>query len=161
MAGRTGFMARCALCATGAAMLARLAVGRRDLGAGDAPRVKVRAVLDNVEVVGRSELEGGRALTLLGSSHLDLRDSDISDGAVLRLVTVLGTCHLELPPGVRLVVLGDVHIGGHDVEAPLVDELDPGVPTLFVEATTWFGGLDIRNGSLSADASGGARSRSV
>lgn len=158
MSGRSAKLARCVLGATGAALLARFAVGRRDVTDPDDSRVSVVTVFDTVTSVSRAQpLQGGRCLTVCGVSRLDLSDAAIADGAVVRLVTVLGRSKVLVAPGVRLVVLGDVHVGGHDVEAAVVEDPDPTVPTLFVEATTWFGGLEIGNGALSRGAAAGRR----
>lgn len=146
-----GAVAAAAVGAAAAALVARLSRGPR---AGQHPReatIDLRAILRaNASRPRTDAFTGGRVLTVLGAAHLDLAEATVVDGAVLRVVTVGGATRVTVPPWVRLVVLGEGRLGGHDATGPGVDDGDPSVPTLFVEASTWVGGLGIRTVAGSA-----------
>jgi predicted membrane protein len=107
--------------------------------------VRVSVLFGSNEVVVTSQhLRGGSATAFFGGAELDLRQAALDPaGATLAVTAVFGAVELFVPRGWRVNVSGTPIFGG------LSSKVDPAasgeMPTLKVDATAIFGGVEIKH----------------
>lgn len=93
------------------------------------------------------EFRGGSVTAVFGGVEVDLVDATIQDEAVLDTVALFGGVDVSVPNGWRVVLDGPAVFGAHESHVPT--PTDPDAPTLRVQATVIFGGVEIRVGTAS------------
>jgi hypothetical protein len=92
------------------------------------------------------------SLTVLGGTHLDLRDAELAAPEVtLPKVSLLGQVSVCVPPGVRVILEGRRLfglLGGGRTED--CGPVPPDAPTLRIRAYSLMGGVRVQTPSLTA-----------
>lgn len=112
---------------------------------GQTPEASVRATafFSSRRVVSTARpLAGGAVTALFGAVDLDLTGASIEDGATIEAAAIFGGVDITVPHGWRVVVDGPAIFGGTDNTVP--PPTDPAAPTLRVDATALFGGIEVR-----------------
>lgn len=123
-----------------------LLIGRRPKGA-DAYEERVNSFIafSGKQIASRSQsFEGGSVSTLFGGTEIDLRQAGLAPGAALDVFNAFGGTEVKVPTGWRVVVRGLPLFGGFD-NATTKDLITEGAPTLVVNATVLFGGLEVKH----------------
>ena len=85
----------------------------------------------------------GAVLTaIFGSLMLDLRGAVINSDIVIESTAIFGGVEIFLPPNVQVKVSSVPVFGGVSNKAR--PDFQPGAPTIYINATNVFGGLDIK-----------------
>lgn len=85
---------------------------------------------------------GASILAVFGGVDLDLRSAIIDHDIVIRASSVFGGSTIMVPSNVKVVVTVTPVFGGVDNKVPGSSE--EGAPTVFVDSTCVFGGVEIR-----------------
>ena len=88
------------------------------------------------------KFNGCTANSIFGSLDLDLRDAIIDEDIVIEATAVFGGIDIFVPPHVRVKVSSVPLFGS--VRNKTVEPLDINAPTIFLNATCMFGGVDIK-----------------
>lgn len=86
--------------------------------------------------------EGASMSAVFGGIQCDLRDAIISQDAVLNVSAIFGGVDIFVPSTVKVVVRSTPLFGGVSDKSPTC--MDETAPTLYVNATCMFGGVDIK-----------------
>lgn len=129
------------------AFVSGLLLRRRFPSSGDetSDEIALVTIMNGTDLRSRAgAFRGGSALTLLGGTEIDLRDTTLAPGgAVLRTRTILGGLDVRVPPSCRVVVDGHALLGN-------VDDLTDGAavpedaPPLVIEASAVLSGVSVR-----------------
>lgn len=91
-----------------------------------------------------STLMGGELTAVFGGIELDLRDCHMAArSAMFKATAIFGGIEIIVPPTWRVVVTGTPIFGGVD-NVTQHRTIDPQAPTLLLDVTAVFGGIEIR-----------------
>jgi hypothetical protein len=111
--------------------------------AGD--RVNSFNVFSGSEIASHSkQFQGGSISAVFGGAEVDLRDTVPSPGAELDVFAAFGGVEVTVPQGWNVVTRGLPLFGGIE-NATAKDPVSADAPTLAVNATVLFGGLEIKH----------------
>lgn len=109
----------------------------------DQQDLDVTAVFSGRKVVSTAAaFRRGSATAVFGGVDLDLGAARIDGEATLDLVALFGGVELAVPFGWRVLLDGPAIFGGHENHVP--PPTDPNAPTLRVNATAIFGGVEVK-----------------
>lgn len=87
---------------------------------------------------------GGTVISIFGGTQLDLRRAQLAGGhGLLHVTTVFGGTDITVPDGWKVSIDGPKVASGVGRELPDDASLQPGAPTLHIDARTIFGGLHV------------------
>jgi hypothetical protein len=110
-----------------------------------ADRISTFNVFSGSEIASHSDrFEGGNVTTVFGGAEVDLTDAGLAPGATIDAFTAFGGVEIKVPQGWQVVTRGFPIFGGFD-NATVKDRLGPDAPTLVVQATILFGGVEIKH----------------
>ena len=111
--------------------------------AGD--RVNSFNVFSGSEIASHSkQFQGGSISAVFGGAEVDLRDTVPASGAELDVFAAFGGVEVTVPQGWNVVTRGLPLFGGIE-NATAKDPVSADAPTLAVNATVLFGGLEIKH----------------
>jgi hypothetical protein len=111
--------------------------------AGD--RVNSFNVFSGSEIASHSkQFQGGNITAVFGGAEVDLRDTLPAPGAELDVFAAFGGVEVTVPQGWNVVTRGLPLFGGIE-NATAKDPVPADAPTLAVNATVLFGGLEIKH----------------
>jgi len=111
--------------------------------AGD--RVNSFNVFSGSEIASHSkQFQGGNITAVFGGAEVDLRDTLPAPGAELDVFAAFGGVEVTVPQGWNVITRGLPLFGGID-NATAKDPVPADAPTLAVNATVLFGGLEIKH----------------
>jgi Domain of unknown function (DUF5668) len=111
--------------------------------AGD--RVNSFNVFSGSEIASHSkQFQGGNITAVFGGAEVDLRDTLPAPGAQLDVFAAFGGVEVTVPQGWNVVTRGLPLFGGIE-NATAKDPVPADAPTLAVNATVLFGGLEIKH----------------
>jgi predicted membrane protein len=111
--------------------------------AGD--RVNSFNVFSGSEIASHSkEFRGGNISAVFGGAEVDLRDAVPAPGAELDVFAAFGGVDVTVPGGWNVVTRG-LPLFGAIENATAKEPVSPDAPTLVVNATVLFGGLEIKH----------------
>lgn len=96
---------------------------------------------NNYQVTGE-KFFGTTMNAIFGGVDLDLRNAIIDEDVVINATAVFGGIDIMIPAGVRVKVSNVPIFGGVSNKAQSVT--DPNAPTIFLNSTCMFGGIDIK-----------------
>lgn len=107
-------------------------------------RVDKTAVFGGVEArVTSKDFTGGQLTAVFGGIEIDLREANMaSNMAQINVTAIFGGIELHVPPHWRVITKGTPIFGGID-DKSLSRNLDASSPTLVVDFTVAFGGIEI------------------
>ena len=109
-----------------------------------ADRIQAFAAFGERKVVSHSKhFEGGSMGAVFGGAELDLRDAELAPDARIDVFTAFGGAEIRVPLGWRVETHGMPWFGGFDNVAE--GEGEEGSPTLDINATVLFGGLEVKH----------------
>lgn len=79
----------------------------------------------------------------MGGMKIDMREADFTHDCVIEVQTMMGGAELLVPRNIRIEISNSSLIGGvgnHTNQTP-----EAGAPTLFVKASCFMGGVDLKN----------------
>jgi len=88
--------------------------------------------------------EGGRIGAIFGGAEVDLRHAELAPDAALDVFTAFGGVEISVPRGWRVDIRGFPIFGGYE-NATGKDGLAPDAPSLRIDATMLFGGLEVKH----------------
>lgn len=92
-----------------------------------------------------SDFTGGELTAVFGGIECDMRESAmLGKMATLHIVAVCGGIELRVPESWNIVITGTPIFGGID-DKGVRKPHDPNAPTLLIETTVFFGGLEVRS----------------
>jgi len=108
-------------------------------------RIDRNAIFNGVEArVTSTDFTGGDVSAIFGGVDLDLRDAQIDGGvATLTVSAIFGGVDIVINPKWKIVVKGTPIFGGID-DKSFRYQPEPNAPTLVIDATVVFGGIEIR-----------------
>lgn len=125
--------------------LALLLPRRRRSEATDENRVSSFVMFSGSELASRSDhFEGGDVTALFGGTDLDLRDATPAPEATLDVLCAFGGVEIRVPEGWQVRAKGFPIFGGFE-NATTKDRLPADAPTLDINATVLFGGVEIKH----------------
>jgi hypothetical protein len=108
-------------------------------------RISSFNVFSGSELASKSEhFEGGTIGALFGGAEVDLRDAKPAPGAELDVFVAFGGAEIKVPQGWNVVTHGMPIFGGFD-NVTARETVAVGAPTLDVNATVIFGGLEVKH----------------
>ncbi|HJU81027.1 MAG TPA: DUF5668 domain-containing protein [Acidimicrobiia bacterium] len=108
-------------------------------------RINSFNVFSGSELASTSEhFEGGSIGALFGGAEVDLRDAKPAPGAELDVFVAFGGAEIKVPEGWNVVTHGMPIFGGFD-NVTARERVTAGAPTLDVNATVIFGGLEVKH----------------
>ena len=111
--------------------------------AGD--RVNTFNVFSGSEIASHSkQFQGGSISAVFGGAEVDLRDTVPAPGAELDVFAAFGGVEVTVPQGWNVITRGLPLFGGID-NATAKEPVSTDAPTLAVNATVLFGGLEIKH----------------
>jgi predicted membrane protein len=111
--------------------------------AGD--RINSFNVFSGSEIASHSrQFEGGSISAVFGGAEVDLRDAVPAPGAVLDVFTAFGGVEVTVPRGWHVATRGLPLFGGIE-NATAKEQVPADAPTLAINATVLFGGLEIKH----------------
>ena len=93
------------------------------------------------EKIENNKFEGANCISVFGSIDLDLRKAKIKEDVVIECVSVFGSSTILVPDDVNVKTSGVPIFGG--IESKF-NENDTKKPTIFIEYTCVFGGVDVK-----------------
>lgn len=112
---------------------------------GTQDRVNSFNVFSGSEIASRSgHFEGGSIGALFGGTEIDLRDAKPAPGAELDVFVAFGGAEIKVPEGWQVVTHGMPIFGGFE-NVTTTERIPEGAPTLDVNATVIFGGLEVKH----------------
>ena len=90
------------------------------------------------------QFTGGNVAAVFGGAEIDLRDAALTPGAVIDVFVAFGGIEISVPEGWQVLTRGFPIFGGFD-NATTKDRIAPDAPTLSVQATILFGGVEIKH----------------
>lgn len=123
-----------------------LLIGRKPKGAdAHEERVNSFVAFSGKQITSRSQtFEGGSVSTMFGGTEIDLRQAGLAPGAALDVFNAFGGTEVKVPTGWKVIVRGLPLFGGFE-NATNKDVIPDGAPTLVVNATVLFGGLEVKH----------------
>jgi hypothetical protein len=110
-----------------------------------ADRVNTFNVFSGSEVASHSDnFEGGSIGALFGGAEIDLRDAKPAPGAALDVFVAFGGAEIKVPEGWQVVTHGMPIFGGFE-NVTAKERIPVGAPILDVNATVFFGGLEVKH----------------
>jgi predicted membrane protein len=111
--------------------------------AGD--RINSFNVFSGTEIASHSkQFQGGSISAVFGGAEVDLRDAVPAPGALLDVFTAFGGVEVTVPSGWHVATRGLPLFGGIE-NATAKEQLGADAPTLAINATVLFGGLEIKH----------------
>jgi len=111
--------------------------------AGD--RINSFNVFSGSEIASHSkQFQGGSISAMFGGAEVDLRDALPAPGAVLDVFAAFGGVEVTVPSGWHVATRGLPLFGGIE-NATAKEQLGADAPTLAINATVLFGGLEIKH----------------
>jgi hypothetical protein len=108
-------------------------------------RISSFNVFSGSELASKSDhFEGGTIGALFGGAEVDLRDAKPAPGAELDVFVAFGGAEIKVPQGWNVVTHGMPIFGGFD-NVTARETVSVGAPTLDVNATVIFGGLEVKH----------------
>jgi hypothetical protein len=108
-------------------------------------RISTFNVFSGSEIASHSDqFQGGNVTAVFGGAEIDLTDAKLANGATIDAFTAFGGVEIKVPQGWQVVTRGFPIFGGFD-NATVKDRLGPDAPTLVVQATILFGGVEIKH----------------
>jgi hypothetical protein len=108
-------------------------------------RINSFNVFSGSELASKSDhFEGGSIGALFGGAEVDLRDAKPAPGAELDVFVAFGGAEITVPEGWHVVTHGMPIFGGFD-NVTAKEKVAVGAPTLDVNATVIFGGLEVKH----------------
>jgi hypothetical protein len=102
-------------------------------------------VFSGSELVSRSQqFQGGNLTALFGGVQLDLRDAGLASPNSLDVFAAFGAVEITVPHGWHVVIKGFPLFGGFE-NATTKESVGPDAPTLVVNGTAMFGGIEIKH----------------
>jgi len=102
-------------------------------------------VFSGSQLVSRSEsFEGGNLTALFGGIELDLRDAQLASPNSLDVFAAFGAVEITVPHGWQVVIKGLPLFGGFE-NATAKDDISPDSPTLILNGTALFGGIEVKH----------------
>ncbi len=112
---------------------------------GSQDRLNNFNVFSGSEIASKSEhFEGGSIGALFGGTEVDLRHAKPAPGAELDVFVAFGGAEIRVPEGWQVVTHGMPIFGGFE-NVTTTEPLQDGAPTLDVNATVIFGGLEVKH----------------
>lgn len=107
--------------------------------------LRITVVLSSTKVRSTtSNLRGGSITSIFGGATVDLRQAHLNPtGASLSVFALFAGTEIIVPRGWHLKARGLPIFGGFDNKADA--QAEPGTPTLKIEATAIFGGIEIKH----------------
>lgn len=103
----------------------------------------INAVFSGQELCPMGEpFNGANASAVFGGVEFNLKNAIIERDVMIRCTCVFGGIDILLPPNVKLQSSGTQIFGGVDKKTPT--PADPNAPTVYVDATCIFGGVEIK-----------------
>ncbi len=110
-----------------------------------ADRISTFNFFSGSEIASHSkQFSGGNIAAVFGGAEIDLRDAALAPGAVIDAFAAFGGIEISVPEGWQVVTRGFPIFGGFD-NATTKDRIPPDAPTLSVQATILFGGVEIKH----------------
>lgn len=107
-------------------------------------RISEFAAFGGRKLVSHSKhFEGGSLGAIFGGTELDLRDAELAPDASLDVFAAFGGAEIRVPEGWRVETHGLPVFGGFENEVE--GEGDDDSPTLDINATVLFGGLEVKH----------------
>lgn len=108
-------------------------------------RINSFNVFSGSELSSRSaRFEGGSVSAVFGGAEIDLRQARLASDATLDVFAVFGGVEMRVPSDWHVAVKGFPLFGGID-NVSAKETLPPDAPTLSINATVLFGGLEIKH----------------
>lgn len=102
-------------------------------------------VFSGSELVSRSaSFRGGNLTALFGGVELDLRDAQLASPNALDVFAAFGAVEITVPHGWHVVMKGLPLFGGFE-NATTKEDVGPEAPTLVVNGTALFGGIEVKH----------------
>lgn len=96
------------------------------------------------ERITSNNFKGGKIESVFGGIELDLRQIKISDDfEILQIDSIFGGVQIWLPEDIKLITKGTPFFGG--LQNSTVNTENPDAPTLHINYSVIFGGIDIKN----------------
>ena len=112
---------------------------------GTQDRVSSFNLFSGSEISSKSDhFEGGSIGALFGGTEIDLRDAKPAPGAELDVFVAFGGAEIKVPEGWHVVTHGMPIFGGFE-NVTATESIGQGAPTLDVNATVIFGGLEVKH----------------
>ena len=107
--------------------------------------VRQTALFSGAEIRSTTQsLMGGELTAVFGGIELDLRDCQMATRSVMfKATAIFGGLEIIVPPTWRVVVTGTPIFGGVD-NVTQHRTIDPQAPTLLLDVTAVFGGIEVR-----------------
>ncbi len=119
--------------------------GRRGRVESSDDRISTFAAFGGAQVASHSShFEGGNIGAVFGGTELDLRDATLAENASLDVFTAFGGTDISVPPGWKVVTHALPLFGGVD-NITTKEQLEPDAPTLDINATVLFGGVEVKH----------------
>ncbi len=122
----------------------------KQIGTASTDKLNHFAVLGgSTQRVSSSNFQGGSVTAVMGGVELDLRDAMLLSTATLEVTAVMGGVEVRVPANWQVEVSGSPILGG--IENRLAENKlataspAPDAPTLFINATAVFGGIEIHS----------------
>jgi hypothetical protein len=127
----------------GFALIVGRGFGRRSAETGD--EISSFSMFAGEELASHShQFKGGNVGVLFGGAELDLTDAELAPGAALDVFAAFGGVEIKVPDGWDVRTKGFPLLGGIE-NVTVKDKVPVGAPTLDVNATALFGGLEIKH----------------
>lgn len=91
-----------------------------------------------------TRFEGGSVSAVFGGAEIDLRKAQLAPNATLDIFMAFGGLEMKVPTGWNVVIRGFPIFGGFDNKTA-GESLPDNAPTLVVNATVLFGGMEIKH----------------
>lgn len=102
-------------------------------------------VFSGTELASHSDqFRGGTVSAVFGGAEIDLTDAGLAPGAELDVLAAFGGVEIRVPQGWQVIARGLPLFGAID-NVTTKERLDTDAPTLRVNATALFGGIDIKH----------------
>lgn len=96
----------------------------------------------NKSIYPNAKFEGTQINSIFGSVELDLRAAIITEDVVINCTSIFAGVDIFVPAGINVKVSSIPIFGG--VSNKIKDIAEPGAPTIFLNATCMFGGIDLK-----------------
>ena len=90
------------------------------------------------------QFKGGSLSAVFGGAELDLRDALPAPDSQIDVFTAFGAVEVKVPPGWQVTLRGMPLFGGFD-NATSKESLPPDAPSLLINATALFGGVEVKH----------------
>jgi hypothetical protein len=90
------------------------------------------------------QFQGGRIGAVFGGAEVDLRNAELAADASLDVFAAFGGVEISVPHGWRVDIRGFPIFGGFE-NSTSRDQLEADAPRLRIDATVFFGGLEVKH----------------